>query len=1401
MAAGDNAGVISQANWNNPPNTNQQTSPVTLTDDAGNPTSMQLTWTANGDWRSDANDPTNPLFVGYLDDTGGAGIGEVTVTGIPYTKYDVYLYFGSDGDNRSGYFQVNNDAGTRVYGRTATNPFNGYVQAAATTEGAAVASTYAHFTGLTDTSVLLQWSRVSANTGLHGFQIVQTASATNPIVATEAASDVMSFDARLNGDMVFNGNDDTSVVMYYGISDGGTNAIDWDQNINLGTQNGLFSTTATGLTAATTYYYRAFATNSVAASWSSNSVSFTTFTPSTPALTLQPASAISSISAHLSGTITDQGYDSPDITLVYGSFDGGTNSTAGWPHQLSLGRQTIGFSDNALGLLPETTYYFNGLAQNGAGTSWAGPSQQFTTPAATVVPIIINEIHYNTLDDTHYAEFIELYNAHTGTVELAGWYFSEGISFTFPANSSVASGDTFVITQDAADFTLEFGVAADTEWGRTSSLSNDGEKLTLRNAVGGKIDEVDYGVGFPWPTAADGEGPSIELLNPLIDNDLSGAWRSGGPTPGAQNSNFTTNAPPRIRQVSPESMVTTSGVPVVVTAKITDPDGISAVQLEYQVVEPGDYLSINDPRYATNWTAIAMTTTANDQYNATLPAVLQTHRRLIRYRLIAVDSLGASVQVPYSDDGQANFAYYVYDALPAWTGAAQPGVTTPVTYSPELLGSVQVYQLITTKVHHEESQYIPDSPDSSGYTGQEYLWDGCLVYDGEVYDHIRYRPRGGVHRFRMGKNMWKFDFNRARGFQARDDYGRRYDTAWDKLNFSALITQGNFQQRGEQGLFEGAGFKLHNLADSPASHTHYVHFRIVEDADEYGPTTSQYDDDFQGLYLAIEQLDGEFLKEHDLPDGNLYKMEGGSGELNNQGPDQPTDKSDLNAFLAGYPNANEQWFRDNLDLPNYYNFYASVTAVHDHDIHNNKNYFFFNNPELDQWQVVNWDLDLTWTTPYNGNNPNDRLDQDVFAIPTLAREYQSRAREIVDLLFNREQTGMILDEVAQWVYTPGQPSLVDADRAMWDYNPILTSRYINNSKAGHGKYYETSPTGDFAGVLAKLKDYVDSRGAYMVGLSLDNDTDIPNTPTITYTGQTNYPINQLTFQCSAFSAPASNFQAMQWRIAEITDTNSISFNPLEPRKYEITASYQSPVLTTFTNAFTFPGGNLRVGRSYRARVKFQGDDDRWSHWSDPVQFTSGEANNLLALRENLRISELMYAPFPDGDLEFIELCNTSDTINLSMDGITFTDGIDYVFPTNTVLATNSYLLLTRADPTNNFSGFRTAYGLDPTTAIYGPYAGKLNNDGETVRLKTSAGGGEIFSFDYENGRGWPIADGMVNHSLIPILERQEAGALEYGGNWRTSTFTFGSPGEPDPQSVPGLVINEIAAHTDFSDSK
>src|SRR5262249_22753582 len=76
-----------------------------------------------------------------------------------------------------------------------------------------------------------------------------------------------------------------------------------------------------------------------------------------------------------------------------------------------------------------------------------------------------------------------------------------------------------------------YGVTSLGPW--TGSLSNSGEDVTIADAAGNTLDDVDYGAGFPWPLVGDSPGPgySIELINPTLDNNLGGNWRSYSPTP------------------------------------------------------------------------------------------------------------------------------------------------------------------------------------------------------------------------------------------------------------------------------------------------------------------------------------------------------------------------------------------------------------------------------------------------------------------------------------------------------------------------------------------------------------------------------------------------------------------------------------------------------------------------------------------------------------------------------------------------------------------------------------------------------------------------------------------------------------------------------------------------------
>ena len=658
-----------------------------------------------------------------------------------------------------------------------------------------------------------------------------------------------------------------------------------------------------------------------------------------------------------------------------------------------------------------------------------------------------------------------------------------------------------------------------------------------------------------------------------------------------------------------------SGEAVKIIARI--PTGASNVTLQYQVVEPGKYIDLKDVAYRTNWTSLLMIEGGNSAdakagegfYSVELPASLQIHRRLVRYRVVAKDAKGQTLTAPDVDGPQLNFAYFVYDGVPGWRAAIDPKSPEPqksqvVTYDPRVMGSVQAYHFVS------KSSSVANATWREQSGGKEYKYTGTMVIDGTVYDHIRFRARGGVWRYAMGKNMWKFEFKPGHHLEARDDYGRPYKEKWSKLNLRACIQQGDYGHRGEQGMFESVGFRLFSLAGVPAPRTHWIQLRII-DAPEENPT-NQYKGDFWGLYLAIENEDGHFLKAHGLPDGNLFKMEGGTGTLSNPGNGAVTNSSDLNRFLATYNgNPSPQWWRTNLDLPRYYSYRSIIECIHHYDVQDGKNYDYYLNPKTRQWTVIPWDIDLTWADNMYGGGGEPFRDR-VLSRPAFRLEYQNRLREIRDLLFNPEQAGQLIDECAAIIADPaGGPSLADADRAKWDYHPVMA----RGGKAGQGLFYQITPSKNFRGMVQLMKNYVKTRAAW-IDANLLADAKVPAAATVTYTGAADYPGGRLSFHCSEFRG-TSAFAAMQWRAGEAVDPNELakprSRRPVLPNRtaeggggeaepHEITPVWESEESTAFNPDLTLPPGVLKAAHTYRVRVRMKDATGRWSHWSAPVQF-------------------------------------------------------------------------------------------------------------------------------------------------------------------------------------------------------
>lgn len=650
-----------------------------------------------------------------------------------------------------------------------------------------------------------------------------------------------------------------------------------------------------------------------------------------------------------------------------------------------------------------------------------------------------------------------------------------------------------------------------------------------------------------------------------------------------------------------------SGEAVTLRARV--PGFVTNLVCEVQAVDPGAYIELQDPAFRKVWTEAPMVRdpvppgadAGGNSFSLDLPGAVQTPRRLVRYRFRGNDAQGHEMRYPVPGEVRTNFAYFVYDGVPGWSGALEPRSTDarrrePAVFSPAVMRRVQSYHLLARQDTVEKVTWRERTSDS------EYRYTGTLVADGVVYDHVRLRARGGVWRYAMGKNMWKIDLPPGQPLQARDDYGRPEAVPWGKVNLRACIQQGDYGMRGEQGMFESVGFRLFELAGVAAPRTHWIQLRIVSTADEAPP--DQYTGDYWGLYLAIESIDDRFLKAHGLPDGNLFRIENGEGQLSHHAPPAPNDGADVAAFIGAYERREqpESWWRAQLDLPGYYSYRAICECIHHYDIGDGKNYYYYANPRNRRWQVVPWDIDLTWAEHMYGSGQEPFAFRVLHKVPFLI-EYQNRLREIRDLLFQSEETDRLIDECAAVIADPGKgPSPVDADRLKWDFHPALA----RGEKARQGLFYRASATRDFAGMVKLMKSYVRSRGDWVDRALLQDSQGIPATPTASYAGEPGFPAAGLRFAASAYRGWAP-YVAAQWRLAEIAPTVVTGGRPVAPGKYEITAAWESGEKAELATACAIPAGVAEAGKRYRVRVRFKDRTGYFSHWSAPVEFVAGRA--------------------------------------------------------------------------------------------------------------------------------------------------------------------------------------------------
>jgi hypothetical protein len=197
-------------------------------------------------------------------------------------------------------------------------------------------------------------------------------------------------------------------------------------------------------------------------------------------------------------------------------------------------------------------------ARSYLGGNWSGPmvSRYIVGVPASAANLVVSEIMYHPgglsageeaagYTDEGVFEYMEFQNVSNQTITLTGVVISKCFDFDFSGADVefLDPGQAVLVVRNQAAFELRYGsgLLIAGEWGDPgapdggSSLSNGGERILIRAANNSVIRDFVYDDDGAWPTAADGDGPSLVLSNPFgLPNHAAGAnWQASSEAAGS----------------------------------------------------------------------------------------------------------------------------------------------------------------------------------------------------------------------------------------------------------------------------------------------------------------------------------------------------------------------------------------------------------------------------------------------------------------------------------------------------------------------------------------------------------------------------------------------------------------------------------------------------------------------------------------------------------------------------------------------------------------------------------------------------------------------------------------------------------------------------------------------------
>jgi len=1028
-------------------------------------------------------------------------------------------------------------------------------------------------------------------------------------------------------------------------------------------------------------------------------------------------------------------------------------------------------------------------------------------------------------------EWIELHNPSPSTVSLDNWELEGAVDFTFPAGTQIPSGGYLVIARDLADFSAKFpGVTALGDF--SGSLANSSDRLFLIDQFNNPVDEVSYYDGSPWPGAADGGGSSLELRHPSLDNNAASAWAASDNSASSQWNTYTYDLTARTPTYKPAQfgfhelrlgLLESGEILIDDFSVIEDPGGA-----DLELIANGSFAS------AADWRLLGthqLSEIVSDGGNNALKIVASSRsnylNNLIETNFTSGGSLrtitaGTNYRVSFrakwlSGSPQLRFeAYYnkfaelVTVEQPASHGTPgtqnstystavgptlsallhQPAVPTssePITISvdahdPDGIASMTLKYSVNAAAFQSAPMTSTDGKSYSA-TLPAQANNALVHFYVEALDtssNLSFAPRRGPDSHAIIKvtspnaggakqsvrvNMLTAEANAMHVEKDILDNLRRGCTIiTDEKNIaydSGIRLRGSMFSRRSVGR---VGFNLKLPADKLYRGTHGS--ITLRNGNKREITVKHLINSAGGLhdnYNDIVQFNGhlstydgrsrmemtrfgndylEGLPGGDGTDGTVFKMEG---------------IREFQATQDGTP--------DSPKLPFPIGWVPSFDLADQGDFKEDYRHNLRINTALDR-DDYSGVIEMAKLFSLSGSALEEAAP-DIINVDMWTRQFA-----MLSLCGVRDTYSQGNPHNLNFLTRPGHPT----DPMPWDWDnhyndPTNTSIWGNRNvvKLFQRPIYTRLYQGHIHDLISRsfntayATTWFDHLGAcagenYASGIGY-------------VTSRANTVLNQLPAQIP-FTITSNGGNDFDHNGSTVTLTGDGWINVREI----IISGHSSPLPITWIDEDTWeinvsvnPGANpLTV-----TALDFQGN----AAGTDSIVVTN-TSSLIPASVDNLVISEIHYHPATNELEEFIELLNIHPTSSIDLSGVTFTEGIDFEFPVNTLLAPGERVLIVR-----DLAAFQAKYGATLNVAGTFENLTKLSNAGERVRLETP-GGLLIHDLTYEDELDWPVSADGAGPSLVlihPTGQPDHAAAT----SWRASTITGGTPGSTDATTFAG----------------